>query len=359
MTQTTTQPNQLRLMVAQSTPSTSRRVAFPDDEKLISFIIPVMDEEMTLTRLYRGISDNVPEEYDFEVLFIDDGSQDGSWEVIEALAEVYPDNVRGLKFRSNRGKATALTVGYEEARGDIVFTMDADLQDDPQEIPRFIDKLQEGYGLVSGWKKKRHDPWHKVWPSRIFNAMLSYFSGVKLHDHNCGFKCYDAGLAKQLRLHGELHRMVPALAAMRGFKVTEIVVTHHAREHGQSKYGIERFLRGFSDMLTIGFQRRFRERPSHFINGISLAYFVVSTLLGLIGVLQTLSGGTPAVCTMLLLGTLLFAALGLATFVAGQIAELIVQKSLNQTTSQLVVDDTVSTSREIESNQPELLGQVG
>ena len=205
--------------------------------KLLSFVIPLKDEEATLVELHNGIRAHVPDDYDFEIIFVDDGSQDSSWQVVEKLVGRHPEHVRGIRFRRNAGKAAGLTAGFRAARGDFVFTMDADLQDDPQEIPRFLAKLEEGYGLVSGWKKVRHDPWHKVVPSRIFNWMLSRVSGVRLHDHNCGFKCYRGELARQLTLHGELHRMVPSLAAMLGYTATEIVVTHHPRQFGRSKYG--------------------------------------------------------------------------------------------------------------------------
>src|SRR6056297_688600 len=171
---------------------------------VLSFIIPVMNEEATLEELLNGILQYAFDIGHFEVLFIDDGSSDKSWEVIQALSDLFPQHVRGLRFRANRGKAAALQAGFDTARGKIIFTMDADLQDDPSEIPRFIAKLDEGYDLVSGWKEVRHDPWHKVLPSRVFNRMLSYFSKVKLHDHNCGFKCYRRDVAKSIRLFGEL-----------------------------------------------------------------------------------------------------------------------------------------------------------
>ncbi|MEM7477863.1 MAG: glycosyltransferase family 2 protein, partial [Planctomycetota bacterium] len=221
----------------------------------ISFVIPVMNEEATLQELVQGIQQHVPVENTFEIIFIDDGSTDDSWDVIQALADLHPGVVLGIKFRANRGKAAGLQTGFDAAKGDIVFTMDADLQDDPSEIPNFLAKIKDGFDLISGWKQVRHDPWHKVLPSRVFNRMLSYFSGVRLHDHNCGFKCYRREVVKSVQLFGELHRMVPSLAGIHGFRVSEIPVTHHARQFGKSKYGVERFIRGFSDMLTVGFLR--------------------------------------------------------------------------------------------------------
>jgi glycosyltransferase involved in cell wall biosynthesis len=208
----------------------------------------------------------------FEVIFIDDGSDDESWSVMRSLVEEHPGRVFAIRFRRNLGKAAALSAGFRAARGEVVFTMDADLQDDPQEIPRFLAKLEEGYDIVSGWKKTRHDPWHKVLPSRVFNAMLSAVAKTPLHDHNCGFKCYRAQVVKELAIYGEMHRMIPALGSVRGFASTEIEVTHHPRRFGRSKYGFERFLRGFMDMLTVGFLQNYRERPLHLMGGMAVGF---------------------------------------------------------------------------------------
>lgn len=309
------------------------------EANLISFVVPVKDEAETLIELFAGIQANVPEEYNFEVIFVDDGSDDESWVVITAMAASHPEQVRGVRFRSNVGKASGLTAGFRAARGEVIFTMDADLQDDPTEIPRFLAKLEEGYDLVSGWKKVRHDPWHKVLPSRIFNRMLSKFSCVKLHDHNCGFKCYRATVAKEMTLFGELHRMVPALAGMKGFEVTEIPVQHHARQHGQSKYGVERFIRGFSDMLTVGFLRRYRERPSHFMNAVACGYLTVAGALGLAGLF---TGITSLQGTMLALAGVLLAAMAVATFLAGLVSEQVIRGGLRDQWKLPIVEDTAT-----------------
>jgi len=238
----------------------------------LSFVVPLKDEQATIAELYRRIRDSVQElGRSFEIIFVDDGSEDGSWHEIRALASSDPDHVRGLRFRRNFGKAGALAAGFRAARGEIVFTLDGDLQDDPREISRFLEKLAEGYDIVGGWKKVRHDPWHKVLPSRVFNAMLSYASKTRLHDHNCGFKCYRAKVVRELPLYGEMHRMIPALGTIRGFRSAEIEVQHHPRRFGRSKYGVRRFLRGFMDMLTVWFIQNFRERPLHFLGGIALA----------------------------------------------------------------------------------------
>ena len=315
-------------------------LSFEDVQPVLSFVIPLMNEEATLEELLAGIQRNAAGFGHYEVIFIDDGSTDRSWEVVRGLARLFPYNVRGLRFRSNRGKAAALQVGFAAARGKYIFTMDADLQDEPNEIPNFIAKIEEGYDLVSGWKEVRHDPWHKVLPSRVFNRMLSYFSRVKLHDHNCGFKCYRRDVAKSIQLFGELHRMVPALSGMQGFKVTEIVVQHHPRRFGSSKYGIERFIRGFSDMLTMGFLRVYRERPSHLANSAAVTYGVVGLMIAIAGLFSGIGSSSSTLC--LLMGMGFFSAAGLCV-VAGLFSELMIRQRFNTPTS--VVFDTSTVSR--------------
>ncbi len=305
------------------------------DDADISFVIPVFNEEESLEELAQRIDENVPAGMNFEIIFIDDGSTDDSWIVIQALSDITRGQIRGLRFRANRGKAAGLQAGFKAAQGGIIFTMDADLQDDPKEIPCFLAKLEEGYDLVSGWKKVRHDPWHKVWPSRIFNRLLSYFSNVKLHDHNCGFKCYRQKVAKSTQLFGELHRMVPALAGMNGFRVTEIPVRHHARRHGYSKYGVERFVRGFSDMLTIGFLRKYSERPAHFANTWAASCFALATLLA---VGSPFVGLTSVQGLMTFFAGLFFFGFGGALFLAGLIAELVIRQNRRSNASDHVCE---------------------
>src|ERR1700746_105377 len=230
----------------------------------LSFVVPVKDEEATLVTLFRGIAaqaTNLPSHW--EVIFIDDGSSDGSWKVIRQLAVENEEHVKAIRFRRNVGKAEALAAGWKECRGDFVFTMDADLQDDPEEIPRFLEKMREGFDVVTGWKRTRHDPWHKVLPSRIFNFILSRVTKVELHDHNCGFKCYRGEVVQVLPMYGEMHRMVPSLAAMHGLVRWQGArqgcrgagpgVNPPPRRYGRSKYGLQRFLRGFLDMWTVQF----------------------------------------------------------------------------------------------------------
>jgi CheY-like chemotaxis protein len=248
----------------------------------LSFVIPVKDEESTITPLFEQIIEQAKKITSFwEIIFIDDGSTDNSWPIIQSLAQLYPSYIKAIRFRRNIGKADALAAGWKVSSGDFVFTMDADLQDDPKEIPRFLNKIYEGYDVVTGWKKTRHDPWHKVLPSRIFNYILSRVNKVELHDHNCGFKCYRREVVQSLPMYGEMHRMVPALAAIQGFQTAEIPVKHHPRLHGRSKYGIKRFLRGFLDMWTVHFLQNFRQRPMHLMGRVSLLMLGTACCLAL------------------------------------------------------------------------------
>lgn len=245
---------------------------------MISVVIPVYNEKDSLAALYDELARvALQANLRFEILFVDDGSSDGSWDLIAALAEQHAD-VHGIRFRRNFGKAAALSAGFSAARGDIIMTLDADLQDDPAEIPNFLAKLNEGYDVVSGWKQTRHDPIHKTFPSLIFNGMVSWLTGVRLHDHNCGMKCYRAEIFREVRLYGELHRFIPVLAAARGFKVGEIAIKHRPRKFGYSKYGVRRFVKGFLDLLTVKFLTGFGQRPQHLLGSIGLFSFAFGTL---------------------------------------------------------------------------------
>ncbi|MFL5244832.1 MAG: glycosyltransferase family 2 protein [Gemmataceae bacterium] len=245
---------------------------------MISVVIPVYNEHDSLAQLHAELMAVAAKaRLDMEVFFVDDGSTDGSWDTIADLARNNA-NVTGLRFRRNFGKAAALSAGFRAANGNRILTLDADLQDDPAEIPRFLAALDQGLDVVSGWKKTRHDPWHKVWPSRLFNRLVSMLTGVWLHDHNCGMKCYRAEVFREVRLYGELHRFIPVLAAARGFKVGEMVIAHRPRIHGRSKYGMRRFVKGFLDLLTVKFLTGFGQRPQHLLGSIGLGSFAVGSL---------------------------------------------------------------------------------
>src|SRR5947209_7053315 len=226
----------------------------PDpDPGLLSLVIPVFNEKDSLAALWAEIAE-VSRGLDvrLEVIFVDDGSKDGSWDVIRELA-ASDARVRGIRFRRNFGKAAALEAGFRSAGGGIVMTLDADLQDDPHEIPNFLAAIRGGHDVVSGWKKIRLDPWHKTFPSRVFNRMVGWVTKVHLHDHNCGFKAYRAEVLRELNLYGEMHRFVPVLAAGRGFKVGEIAIHHRPRQFGKSKYRWQRFVKGSLDLVTVHF----------------------------------------------------------------------------------------------------------
>lgn len=258
----------------------------------LSIIIPVCNEAESLDDLYlalKAVVERIPNSC--EIIFVDDGSEDTSMVELERLRNADP-RVKIVQLRDNFGKAVALSVGFENASGEIVFTMDGDLQDDPSEIPRFLEKLEEGYDLVSGWKFVRRDPIGKTLPSRLFNRVVSLLTGIKLHDFNCGFKCYRREVIKNIRIYGELHRFIPVLARWKGFRVAEIKVAHHPRRHGVSKYGMERFARGFLDLMTVLFLMRYLKRPLHLFGGIGLLCLMLGGGLSAYFTLQWISG-TP------------------------------------------------------------------
>ena len=239
----------------------------------LSVIVPVFNEEESLLQLCREIISSCEQnETSFEIIFIDDGSTDCSWNVIQEAGSL-DQRISGIRFRRNFGKAAALTAGMRAADGDNILMMDADLQDDPAEIPKFIAKLEEGFDVVNGWKQRRLDPWHKTKPSKVFNWMIGRLTGLVLHDHNCGLKLFRREVAHEIRIYGELHRFIPVLADARGFKVTELPVNHRERQFGHSKYGFKRFLRGFLDLCTVKFLTGYGQRPQHLMGGIGLTLF--------------------------------------------------------------------------------------
>jgi glycosyltransferase involved in cell wall biosynthesis len=289
---------------------------------VISVVVPVHDEERSVELLYEELRLSLePLARPWEAVFVDDGSTDGSLAALTRLHAAAP-NVKVVRLRRNFGKAAALAAGFRHAEGDVVVTIDADLQDDPAEIPRLLAKLDEGYDLVSGWKAQRRDPLSRRIPSRIFNAVVGRVSGVRLHDLNCGLKAYRAEVVRNLRIYGELHRFLPVLAHDRGYRVTELVVNHRPREHGKSRYGAERYLRGFLDFLTVWFMGRYRHRPLHLFGTLGLALGAIGTIvLGYLTALK-LSGEAIGHRPLLTLGVLLVV-VGLQFFSLGLLSELI------------------------------------
>ncbi|MBI1900098.1 MAG: glycosyltransferase family 2 protein [Planctomycetia bacterium] len=320
----------------------------------LTIVVPVCNEAESLAALHGEIDAVARSEgYDLDLIFVDDGSRDDSWKVISELAD-RDDRVRGIRFRRNFGKAAALSAGFADARGERVLTLDGDLQDDPHEIPKFLARIDEGLDLVSGWKKVRHDPWHKVLPSRVFNALVSRLTGVKLHDHNCGMKCFRRDVVREVRLYGELHRFVPVLAAARGFKVGEVVIQHRARKFGRSKYGVRRFIKGFLDLLTVKFLTGFGQRPLHVLGTLGLVCFFA----GLV-VLLFLTGAWVATRATGVFGppihlherALFFYALGALLLggqfmTAGLLAEMVIANSNRDADAYSIAERTASAEEE-------------
>ena len=245
----------------------------------LSIVVPAYNEEDSIVELYKRLVDVLAcHDLSFEIIFVDDGSTDRSFSRMRTL-HAADERVRCIRFRRNFGKTAALAAGFESCRGATVITMDADLQDEPAEIPRLLATLAEGYDLVSGWKRVRHDPFSKTAPSKLFNRVVSMGTGVRLHDFNCGFKAYRREVVESLRLYGELHRFVPALAHWKGFGVTEIPVKHHARQYGRSKFGAGRFLKGMIDFLVVMFLTRYLGKPLHLFAPSGLVLFAIGVVL--------------------------------------------------------------------------------
>jgi glycosyltransferase involved in cell wall biosynthesis len=312
---------------------------------VISVVVPVHDEERSVALLYDELRAALePLDTLWEAIFVDDGSTDGTFSALTRLHSA-ASNVRVVRLRRNFGKAAALVAGFDQARGEIVVTIDGDLQDDPAEIPRLLAKLDEGFDLVSGWKAHRRDRLSRRLLSRVFNAVTSRFSGVRLHDMNCGLKAYRAEVVHGLRLYGELHRFIPVLAHYRGYRIAELPVNHRQREHGRSRYGIERYLRGFLDLLTVSFIGRYRHRPLHLFGGLGLVLTTIGiAILVYLTVDKALGhaiGGRP----LLTLGVLLVV-VGMQFFSLGLISEMITshheERAAERERSELLVDEILS-----------------
>ncbi|HTZ43871.1 MAG TPA: glycosyltransferase family 2 protein [Jatrophihabitans sp.] len=294
----------------------------------VSFVIPAKDEVKTIGPLIAEIVTAMQQrpELAYEIIFVDDGSTDGTWEAIQASAAADP-RVSAIQFRSNFGKAAALSAGFREASGQTIITMDADMQDDPNELPRLLATLEGGYDLVTGYKRDRKDPLGKRLPSKVFNRATGVMTGLRLNDHNSGFRVARKEVYDVVPLYGELHRYVPALAHANGFKVTEVPVNHRPRLHGKSKYGLERYARGALDLLTVVSITRYGRRPSHLLGGIGLIFGLIGSLilLYLLGI-WTFTSQAIGTRPLLQLGILL-EMLAVQLVGMGLLAELIIHRT--------------------------------
>lgn len=291
----------------------------------ISVVAPLLNEEESLPELSLQLEAELEKLVGsaYEVIFVDDGSRDGSFDIIKRMHGRNP-KFKAIQFRRNYGKAAALDAGFAAARGEFIVTMDADLQDDPTEIRSMYEKMKEGWDLVSGWKKVRHDPWHKTIPSKLFNFVTSTTSGLRLHDYNCGLKMYRKDLVKSLKIYGEMHRYIPALAHWMGFRVTEIPVKHHPRIYGKSKYyGISRFMKGYLDLISVSFTNRYFKRPMHFFGGIGTMLSIIGVIINIILTIQWFRGDTDLTNRPLILLGIALIIVGVQLFSMGLIGEMI------------------------------------
>lgn len=291
--------------------------------EMISIVVPVYNEEESLPLLYEKVLENFPKGYEREMWFVNDGSSDSSLKVIKELKQK-DEKVHYISFRKNFGKAAALQAAFRNVNGDIVITMDADLQDDPIELTNFVEKIHEGFDVVSGWKKERHDPLEKRIPSKLFNKVTAHLSGVKLHDFNCGYKAYRKEVVKSIDIYGEMHRYIPCLANRKGFKITEIVVHHNKREFGKSKYGFERYLRGLFDAMTVAFLGKYYDRPMHlFGKGGLFCAFIGFAICFYLMIIKLFMGASLSSRPLLIFGVLMLI-VGVQLFSIGLIGDMMV-----------------------------------
>ena len=299
-------------------------------EATLSVVIPLYNEEKSLAELHNRIILSLQSlSSNYELIFVDDGSTDNSFSVLKNLHKE-DDRVKVIRFRKNFGKAAALSAGFKEATGKTIVTIDADLQDLPEEIPVLIKKIEEGYDLVSGWKFKRQDPLVRRVASRLFNFVTTFFTGVKIHDFNCGLKCYRREVTEEIELYGELYRYIPALASWKGFKVGEVKVNHQPRIHGKSKFGGERYVRGFFDLLTVIMLTKYPEKPLHFFGLMGTILSLAGLAINIYMAALRLSGKWIGNRPLLLLGILLLI-LGIQFIFFGLMGELIVFSSQKDT----------------------------
>lgn len=289
----------------------------------ISIVIPVYNEEESLPELEKAIELALKDKFSYEIIFVDDGSSDASWSIIKKLSEA-KDFVHGISLSHNYGKSVALQAGFDRVEGDFVVTMDSDLQDDPNEVPEMIEMLQNGYDLVSGWKKERHDPISKTIPSKFFNYVTRKVAGIELNDFNCGLKAYRRDVIDSIYLYGELHRYIPMLAKKEGFsRITEKVVKHHPRKYGKTKFGLSRFMNGFLDLVTLSFVQKYLQKPMHLFGTIGVLLLVAGAVInGYLAFIKFVYGRGIGDRPLLFLGILLMV-LGVQLFSTGLIGELI------------------------------------
>ena len=293
----------------------------------ISIIVPVLNEEGSLDKFYNETTKFLNEYSNWEIIFIDDGSDDESYNIMRKLAD--EDNrVSIIQFFKNFGKADALSEGFKQANGDVVITIDADLQDDPAEIPRLIAKIKEGWDVVSGWKKDRKDPASKRIPSKLFNIVTRILTGIKIHDFNCGLKAYRQKVVKSIDIYGGLHRYIPAIAGQKGFSITEIAVNHRPREFGETKYGGNRLFHGFFDLFTMLITGKYFDRPLHFFGSIGLVFIFISTISEVYPIYDKIANGIPFQkhFALIVFGAMIFG-LGLWFFSIGLLGELLIKAS--------------------------------
>lgn len=308
----------------------TRRYKTNYNNVMISVVVPLLNEEESLPELSLILEDELKSiaGKNWEVLFVDDGSTDNSYNVIKEINK-RNNNFRAIRFRRNYGKSAALAVGFEKAKGRYIATMDADLQDDPCELKNMLEKMNEGYDLVSGWKKKRHDPISKTIPSKLFNYTTSLVSGIKLHDFNCGLKLYKREVAKSLEVYGEMHRYLPALAYWNGFKIAEIPVQHHPRRYGKTKFGMARFINGFLDLITIMFTNRYVKRPMHFFGSVGTILALAGLIINAYLTFEWVMGNTYLSNRPLALLGIALIIVGVQFFSIGLLGELLVKNNLS------------------------------
>lgn len=305
------------------------------NNRKISVLVPAYNEADSLKKLYDEIINSVnamivaKQISDYEIWFVNDGSTDNEEDVILDLIQ-QDEKVHMISFRKNFGKSPALEAGFHHVTGDLIFTIDADLQDDPAEFPRFVEKIDEGYDLVVGWKYNRLDPLEKKLPSKLFNKVTSKASGIELHDFDCGFKCFRREVIEAIDVYGELHRYIPVLAHRSGFRITEITVNHRKREHGHSKYGIERYMRGLLDSLTTTFLLRYYDRPMYFFGKIGIGMSFIGVMLCIYLTVMWFMGNTIGDRPLLMLGILLII-LGFQSISTGFVCNLLIDKNFKST----------------------------